>query len=302
MDALVIEAALNGGTPKSRNPNVPRTLIAAYYGSDRWQALQPQTQRTYRLILERFREEHGHRRAADLTDAHLQVLLDRMADRPAAARNLLKRLRSVFAVGVKRKLVRVNPTLGVELAKRRTDGFRAWTDVDIEAFEAHWPSGSRARLALALLLYTGQRRSDVVLMGWQHVRGDRITVTQTKRNPQSPATTLQIRLHPALKAELDSMPKTQMTFLVTAYGAPMSAVGFSNWFSECAAKAGLPKNSSPHGLRKAAARRLAEAGCSAHEIAAVTGHASLKEVERYTQSVRQTHLADRAIAALADRG
>lgn len=276
-------------------------LIAAYYQSDPWKALQPQTQHIYRLVLDRFRNEHGHRLAGDLTPEHLRVLLDKMADRPAAAKNLLKRLRAVYDVGIERGLVRSNPTIGVRLAKRRTDGFRAWDDDDIAAFMKRWPAGSRARLALYLLLYTGQRRSDVVKMGWQHVRGGKISVTQTKRGPDQPAKTLKIKLHPELKAELDRLPKRQMTFLVTAFDKPMSPVGFSNWFCECAQDAGLPEHSSPHGLRKAAARWLAEAGCSSLEIAAVTGHASLKEIERYTQSARQEHLADAAITAISHK-
>jgi len=47
------------------------------------------------------------------------------------------------------------------------------------------------------------------------------------------------------------------------------------------------RNCSAHGLRKAAARRLAEAGCTEHEIAAITGHASLREVQRYTKAADQ---------------
>jgi len=52
---------------------------------------------------------------------------------------------------------------------------------------------------------------------------------------------------------------------------------------------------SAHGLRKAAARRLAEAGCTAHEIAAITGHASLGELVRYTKAVDQRRLAEAAM-------
>ena len=89
--------------------------------------------------------------------------------------------------------------------------------------------------------------------------------------------------------------------MLTEYGKAFTPAGFSNWFSECAAKAGLPKNSSPHGLRKAAGRRLAEAGCSAMEIASITGHASLNEVERHTKSAAQGRLARAAIGALTHR-
>jgi integrase len=216
-----------------------------------------------------------------------------MSATPSAAKNLLKRLRAVYKFGSARGLVTNDPTIGVKVAVPRSDGFRAWTDTEIAKFEAKWPSGSRARLALYLLLYTGQRRSDVVRMGRQHLSGEAVQVTQKKTG-----THLTIPLHPKLKAELANSPADNLTFLMTAQRRPFTAVGFSNWFTECARDAGLPHNSSPHGLRKAAARRLAEAGCSGLQIAAITGHTSLKEVERYTRSAEQKRLAEAAIRAL----
>jgi len=69
--------------------------------------------------------------------------------------------------------------------------------------------------------------------------------------------------------------------------------------SEAADLAGLPKAAAAHGLRKAAARRLAEAGCSANQIMAITGHKSLKEVERYTRAAGQRLLAESAMKRVA---
>ena len=122
-------------------------------------------------------------------------------------------------------------------------------------------------------------------------------LTSDKGKPH-PRVRLAIPLHPVLKAAIAAEPKTNMTFLVTAYGKPRSAAGFTAWFSERAAAAGLPAGSTPHGLRKAAARRLAEAGCSTHQIAAITGHQSLEEVEHYTKSADQARLAESAMATL----
>ena len=65
--------------------------------------------------------------------------------------------------------------------------------------------------------------------------------------------------------------------------------------SRAISEAGLPQRCKPHGLRKAAARRLAEAGCSASEIMAITGHKTLAEVERYTRAAEQERLARQAI-------
>src|SRR5262249_58969093 len=77
-------------------------------------------------------------------------------------------------------------------------------------------------------------------------------------------------------------------------GKPFSAAGCGNWFREQCDMANL-RHCSGHGLRKAAARRLAEAGCTEHEIAAITGHASLREVARYTKAVDEKKLATAAM-------
>lgn len=271
-------------------------LIAAYYTSPAWAQLKPQTQRNYRRVLDGFRETYGTGTVNNLSSAHLVKVLDRFADRPEAARHVLKTLRNVFRFALSRGLARHNPTIGVQIQARKSSGYRAWTDADIEAFEAHWPSGSKARLALYLLLYTGQRRSDVVRMGRQHIRGGSLSITQQKTGVQ-----LQIPVHPTLKAELDLLPRENLTFLMTEWGKPYTGPGFSNWFVDRARMAGLPDHSSPHGLRKAASRRLAEAGASTFEIAAITGHASLKEVERYTKSASQKHLAVAAMARIKNK-
>jgi len=77
-----------------------------------------------------------------------------------------------------------------------------------------------------------------------------------------------------------------------------TANGFYMRFKSWVAKAGLPLGLSPHGLRKAAARRLAEAGATEHQIAAVTGHKSLAEIQRYTKAANQARLARSAVPLL----
>jgi integrase len=173
-------------------------------------------------------------------------------------------------------------------------GFRTWTEEDIAAFEARHPAGTRARLALALLLYTAQRRSDVVRLGRQHVRDGVIEVRQQKTS-----VALVIPLHPALAAILDATPNKHLTFLVTRDGKPFTPPGFTNWFRDMCKLAGLPRGLSAHGLRKAACRRLAEAGCSANMIAAVSGHVSLREIQRYTAAADQARMARTAIDTMA---
>jgi integrase len=293
------------GTPNEigagkRPPGSVWALVAAFYASREYAAYSPQTRAKFRKILERFRAAKGNNRAAKMEPRHVEDILDQFADRPHMAKDYLKTLRVLFKFAKGRKLVTHNPTADVKVEVRKTGGFRPWDDADIEKFEAFWGEGTRARLALYLLLYTGQRRQDIVKLGRQHMRGSVITFTQLKRGKTQEPVTLSIRLHAKLLAEIARLPLDNMTFLMTEYGKPMSPFGFSNWFADCAKKAGLPEHSSPHGLRKAAARRIAEAGGSSFEVASVTGHTSLKEVERYTRSVRQAHLAASAIDRLED--
>jgi integrase len=125
-------------------------------------------------------------------------------------------------------------------------------------------------------------------MGWQHVRDGYLHVRQQKTGVE-----LDIPIPPALQAVLGETPKTNLTFLMTQFEKPFEPAGFGNWFREVCNKAGLP-NCSAHGLRKAAARRLADYGCTTHEIAAITGHASLREVQRYTRGADQKPLATAA--------
>src|SRR5215813_6373955 len=106
---------------------------------------------------------------------------------------------------------------------------------------------------------------------------------------------LWIPVHETLASIIAESSPSNLSFLVTDQGKPYSAAGFGNWFRDQCQAAGL-HGCSAHGLRKAAARRLAEAGCSTHEIAAITGHASLKEVARYTEAVDRRRLAQSAMA------
>jgi site-specific recombinase XerD len=142
--------------------------------------LDPRTQRIRRSVLERTCEEPifqgAQQRFADfplarLTAKSLRVLRDRRAERPEAANQRVKFLRAMFTWAVEEELVAVNPARDVRLIKTGSTGFHCWSVDDVERFEQRHPIGTKARLALALLLWTGVRRSDVVLLGKQHTRG-----------------------------------------------------------------------------------------------------------------------------------
>lgn len=296
MDAY--QAALSGA-PRvlvgvNRQPGTVATLMLAYLHSPAFLALATETKRTRRNILQRFASEHGDKRVALLQREHVQKMVSAKAATPFAARNFLNTLRAVMAFAIEAGIRDDDPTMGVKRAKARSDGFRTWTEEDIARFEAKHPVGTRARLALALLLYTAQRRFDVVGMGRQHIRNGELHVRQHKTGSQ-----LTVPMHGELVAVLDATPSEHLTFLTTKDGKPFSPAGFTNWFREMCNQAGLPKGTSAHGLRKAACRRLAEAGCSANVIASISGHASLREVERYTKAADQARMARVGMDAIA---
>jgi len=263
-------------------------LCVSYYGSPEFRGLAAITQRVRRNVLERFRAEHGHRLLKDLRSKDIRAILGAKANTPEAANNLLKVLRVVLDYAISEGTIASNPAIHVKRYASKGDGIHAWGEAEVAQFKAHHPIGSKARLALALLLYTAQRRGDVVRMGWQHIEGDAIAVRQEKTNRS-----LLIPVLPELALALASVPRTNLTFLLTGHGKPFTSAGFGNWFRDRCNEAGLPRCSA-HGLRKCAATRLADAGCSLHRIMAVTGHRSMSSVKPYTDRADQARLAREA--------
>jgi integrase len=241
-----------------------------------------------RAILEHFREQDGHRPLAALPREFILGKVDALA--PNAARSWLKAVRHFMSWAVSRKLIKDDPTLGIRVEVPKTDGHATWSEDEIVRFEAVHPIGSKARLAFALGLYTAQRRSDVIRIGRQHIRDGVLTVRQQKTGAQ-----LAIPVHSDLQAIIDASPGGPFTLLTTPRDKSYKGDDFTDQFRRWCDAANLPEHCVFHGLRKAACRRLAEAGCTVHEIAAISGHKSLKEVERYTKGVDQARLARAAL-------
>jgi integrase len=266
------------------DPGSAEAVIAGYLNSQSFAGLAVATQKMRRALLRRFCAEHGDKRLAMMEPRHVARLLEQLDPHPQ--RNMLKALRGLMAFAIAGRIIDADPTLGYKLKRARdTGGFETWTDADIALFEERHPIGSKARLALALLLYTGLRRGDVVRLGRQHIRDGVLSLKQSKTGTQ-----VDLPVLPELQAALDLTP-IGMTFLVTGRGIPFTPGGFGVWFQQRCAEAGL-KGLSAHGLRKAAATRLAEHGATAHELMAVFGWTTLREAERYTRAANRKALAD----------
>jgi integrase len=277
-------------------PGTMRALAVSYFASPEFRSrLQPSTQSGYRGAIERLCKEHGDKRVATLQREHIVRLLAARAEKPEAANRLRKALRALMKHAIEIGLRSDDPSRDTKAIRVKSDGYHSWSEPEIEQFEATHPIGTRARLAFSLLLYTGQRRSDVTRMGRQHIRNGLLHVRQQKTGA-----VLSIPVHPTLAAIIADTPAEHMTFITTHYGHPFGMTGFGKWFRDQCDAAGL-RHCTAHGLRKGAARRLAEAGCTEHEIAAITGHASLREVQRYTRAADQTRLAISAIEKVKTR-
>jgi integrase len=277
-------------------PGTVAAAVSSYYGSLGFANLAEGTKRERRRILEHFRVAHGDKRIALLKRAHIEKMVAAKSSTPGAASNFLVAIQALLRYAMAIGFRTDDPTVRIPRPKTRSAGIYTWTEQDIAAFEACHPVGSRARLALALLLYTAQRRGDVVTLGRQHIRDGVIHIHQRKTG-----NVLQIPIHPELQRSLDAMPAENLTFLVNHYGKPLTPDAFAVWFRRECSKAGLPKYASVHGLRKAACRRLAEAGRSEKEISAISGHLSLREVARYTKAADQARMARSAMAAMPGR-
>lgn len=294
--ALRSEKRAKGEIGKVRTaPGSLSALIVSYYMSPEFRGTAKTTQQTYRGICERIRREHGTRLVRDLQRRYVKAIIGKLSATPAAANNYLRMLRILMRHAVEIDLIPRDPTHGVKGYSKKTAGFHTWTEAEIATYEERYPIGTKPRLAMALMLYTGQRRGDAVKLGWSNVTRDRIAVRQEKTG-----TPLAIKMHPSLIEALKMAEKDAPAFLLTDYKKPFTAAGFGNWFRKQCDEAGL-NHCTSHGLRKAAARRLAEAGNSVNHIAAVTGHLSLREVERYTRAADQEKMADAAVATMPDR-
>lgn len=323
------QAAIGGMTSQQTQIGEARTvsgtlraLIAAYLdcsagSTSPFKALAAETRRTRRNILENLREAHGDKRVFRvdkngnrypvLTRAHVQRMVNQKNDTPFAQRNFLNTLHAIFKWALSEDRVPDDPTLGVTRQKIASTGYPTWSEDDIRRYRLKHALGTMPRLALELLLSTAARREDVVKLGPQHVSNGAITFEQSKNRGHEKAI-LTLPLHPDFWTAQNAMPYSKVvplmspaTFLTTNFGKPFtSAASFGNWFRKCCNEAGVSKGLSAHGLRKATARRLAELGCSAHQIAAITGHASLSEVQRYTTAADQKRLAREAMKKLIE--
>ena len=278
--------------PKKRNhPDSLASLIEDFKTSRLFTKLKPNTRAAYISALDAVGTTDGHRSATTMSAEHAEKMIAKIgAVRPGMGNLTRAVMRRVFKHAVKTKKRPDNPFLGIEpfdVGEHHT-----WTEAEIATYEAKWRLGTRERLAFDLLLYTGQRVGDVANMKRADMVDGLIHVIQQKTGAE-----LWVPVHPNLARSLAAFP-AGLTLIGDVAGRPIRRAGLSHLIRQSVRKAGLPSRCVPHGLRKAAMRRLAEGGGTAKQIASISGHKTLKEIERYTKAADQLTLARDAMAKM----
>lgn len=289
-----------------------RWLCTKYFQSVDFKQLGDSTGHVRRQILEGICQsktakgiERGKLPFARMEERHIRDIRDEKSEFPEAANSRLKALRQLFRWAKTTGLVVANPATTVERLRSSSDGFHTWTDEEIAQFEKHHPVGTRARLAYALLRYTGVRRSDVVKLGKGMEKDETLVFTITKGAERKgrPGETapgpkrVALPILAELRAVLDATPSGHLTYLVTERGKPFTAPGFGNKFHNWCNEAGLP-HCSAHGIRKYDATFAAENGATEHQLMAMFGWDSPKQAAVYTRKANRTKLAKGAMHLL----
>jgi integrase len=294
-------------------PGTMRWLCEQYYASAAFQGLEQSTRNVRRGILDAVCERAGSFRFSVMEPHNVAKLRDEKAAFPEAANARVKALRRVFAwaCSPEYRYATKNPAAEVSYLKSNNpDGFRAWSEENVAKYEARHPVGTQARLALDLLLYTGVRRSDVVKLGPQMERWvddrqedgtvvhvQKLSFTETKGRGRI-IKAHELPILPPLRRSIDATPAGHLVYLVTAFGRPRSVKAFGNWFKRRCREAGVDDDLSAHGLRKCGARRCAEAGATEHQLMALFGWESTKQVAIYTKKASRARLESAAAPLL----
>lgn len=266
------------------------------------------TRDAYRRILEStFDEPIGSQgAAADLkfaglpiariTAKHVRALRDRKIATPEAANSRIKTARAVFKWAIPEGYAADNPAKVVTYFKSRSSGHHTWTVDEVRKYEETHPIGTNARLAMALMLYTGVRRSDAVLLGRQHIDQGWLRFTAFKNRNRSPVA-IELPILPALQRVIDGSKTGNLTFLITHQHRPYTAKGFSGQFRKWCDDAGL-QHCSAHGVRKAGATLAAENGATEKQLMAIFGWSEAKMAAHYTQKAQRRKLAGAAMGLI----
>lgn len=278
-----------------------RWLCHQYFGSATYQELGAETRKARRKILEAICARAGDVQVTAWEPRHVARLRDAKAVSPAAANEIVKSLRQLFAWASSPEYGHMfgNPAAKVPyLGSRNPDGWRAWTETDVAKFTAAYPIGTKERLAIDLLLFTGVRRSDVIRLGPQMERDGHLIFTEMKGRARIKKTH-RLPVLPALRESVDASSTGPLAYLTDSFGNPWHRPkSFSQWFERACRAAGIDKGLSAHGLRKLGAQLCVERGATEHQLMALFGWETPKQAAHYTRKANRERLEAEAAVFL----
>lgn len=290
------DAAISGDRPQSKTDAPTGSLIwlwDRYRETADWSSFSAATRKQRENIMRHVIAKGGDTDFRRITRATIEAGIDRRKATPAAALDFLKTMRGLCRWAFRHGHIATDPTTGVRAPKYKSTGFAAWNEDDVAAYEARWPHGSKERVWLHVLLFTGLRRGDAVMAGKQHVR-DGVIYLRTEKSGEK--TEVPMPLHPTLAATLKAGPTGDLHFICGERRQPLTKESFGNLFRDACNKASVKK--SAHGLRKLAATRYANAGATVHELMALFGWLTPTMAAHYTRDADRRRLAQQAAAKL----
>ncbi len=268
-------------------------LIDLYRASPAWAALKPATRKGRETVLDHIVAKVGDRDVEDLTRGEIER---NMSAKTVSMANLtLNTLRTLFAWAVEAQHVDENPAAAVRYLKTvRANlddevGHKTWTEADLAQFEAAYPVGSRERLAYSVFLYTGLRVGDAARLGHQHVQRDGSIQIRTEKTGAE----VFLPVLAPLQRALDAGPHGrdgELAFITGPRGHAWGKAHLGDWFAEAAKKVGLV-DCTAHGLRKAGAKRCAEAGATVNQMMAIFGWVRPDMAIKYTFGASKKRMA-----------
>lgn len=278
---------------EDRPPNTPTPktgtfawAVDMYLASPQWAKLAATTRKSRASIIRRYVKAQGDRPLSAIRADDLEAALYSVGG--FAAVNELKALKPIFAHAHKLRIIATDPTRGLKMERPESDGFRTADAEEIESFQELWQIGTVERLVFDLALYTGAARVDLAALGRHNIKDGVLTYRRQKSGVVA-----HIPVTSELRAVIDRTAHIAPAFILNRKGKRYTAESLGNLFREAASEAGMVARL--HGLRKAFCVYWAEKGRSTHQIAAMAGHLTLGEVERYTRAADRLEMIKRLV-------
>lgn len=283
------QAAISGNPiiVNGEDKNSLKWLIGRFRRSAEWEMLSKGTKKQRDHFFHAIIEASGNVPYRAIKKQNILDGIDRRKKTPGAANNFLRTLKALFKWAKESDYIDQNPTEGIKKLQYKSDGFPIWTLNEVTQYREKWAIGTRERLAMELLLWTGLRRGDIVRLGKQHIKNNKAMIP-TEKGEQP----IYITITPELKQLISVSPTGDMALIATESGYPRNKDAYGNWFRKACRAAGVKKSS--HGLRKLAATLLAEAGGTQNELRAAFGWKTDAMARFYTEKADKNRLSSKA--------